>query len=59
MWGQSRRFIEAELREDIKNLTQYYREKHYPDVSISYTLDKNEQRRSLSVLVKNFRRSAI
>ncbi len=52
MWGQSRRFIETELREDIKNLTRYYREKHYPDVSISYTLDKDEQSKSVSVLVK-------
>jgi outer membrane protein insertion porin family len=51
MFGQARRFIESEVREDVKNLIEYYRQHDYADVKISYTLEKDAQAKSVVVII--------
>ncbi len=45
------RFIEKNLREDVKNLTEYYREKGYPDAVIDSKIEKDPETKGVSVAV--------
>ena len=45
------RFIEKDLKEDIKNLTQYYRKKGYADCEIDFRIEKDTEARSISVFL--------
>jgi outer membrane protein insertion porin family len=49
--GGPGRFIEKNLKEDIKNLTEYYRSKRYPDISITYEVKKDPEAKTASLLV--------
>lgn len=49
--GGPGRFIEKNLKEDIKNLTEYYRTKGYPDVHAAYEVKKNPETKECSVFV--------
>jgi outer membrane protein insertion porin family len=39
--GSAGRFIEKNLKEDIRRLTAHYRKKHYPDVAIDFKIEKD------------------
>ncbi len=41
--GSAGRFIESDLKQDIKNLVQLYRDKGYFDVKISHTVSKDPE----------------
>ncbi len=49
--GSSRRFIEEDLKKDIRNLTEYYWKKKYPDVRIDFKIEKDSQAKSVSVFI--------
>lgn len=49
--GSSGRFIEGDLKKDIKNLTGFYREKGYADSLIDLRVEKNAGTKSVSVFV--------
>ncbi len=51
MVGQARRFIESEVKQDVKDLTEYYRQNDYADVRISYTLEKDAESKKISVII--------
>ncbi len=47
--GGAGRFAEENLKKDIKNLTEYYRKKGYPDVAIDLKIEKNSEKKTASV----------
>jgi len=49
--GSARRFIEEDLKKDIKHLTEYYWKKKYPDVHIHFKTEKDSQAKSVTVLL--------
>ncbi|MDM8524612.1 outer membrane protein assembly factor BamA [Desulfococcaceae bacterium HSG8] len=49
--GGPGRFVEKSLREDVKNLTEYYRKKGYPDVKIDSEAEKDSETKAVSVLI--------
>lgn len=49
--GSPGRFIEENLKNDIKNLTQYYRRKKYPDALIDFKTEQNVEGQGVSVFV--------
>jgi outer membrane protein insertion porin family len=49
--GSSRRFIEEHLKKYIRNLTEYYWKKKYPDVHIDFKIEKDSQAKSISVFI--------
>jgi len=51
MFGQSRRFIESEVKQDIKDLLEYYRAHDYADAKVSYTLEKDAESKKISVII--------
>jgi len=50
--GGAGRLIEKNLRQDIKNLTEYYRKKGYPDVRIDFETENDPATNKTAVLVK-------
>ncbi|RLC11336.1 MAG: hypothetical protein DRI57_19090, partial [Deltaproteobacteria bacterium] len=49
--GGPGRFVEENLRKDIKNLTEFYRGKKYADVAVDFTLEKDPDAREASISV--------
>ncbi|MCP4110238.1 MAG: outer membrane protein assembly factor BamA [Desulfobacteraceae bacterium] len=49
--GGAGRFVEENLKNDVKNLTEYYRKKGYPDVEIDLKIEKNTEKKTASVIV--------
>jgi len=45
------RFIEKDLKEDIKNLTRYYRKKGYADCQIDFRIEKDTKAMGISVFL--------
>lgn len=48
--GGKGRFIEKKLKEDVENLTGFYRKKGYAQVRIDYALEKNPETKGVSVV---------
>ncbi len=46
------RFVAKNLKEDIKNLTEYYRKQGYPDAVIDSQVEKNTEAGNVSVLIR-------
>ena len=49
--GSAGRFIEKNLKEDIKRLTEHYRKKHYPDAAIDFKIEKDAGTHCVCVFV--------
>ncbi len=49
--GSRGRFIESDLKKDIEKLVKYYRSKHYPEVEISYELERDMENLDAAVHV--------
>jgi len=49
--GSSGRFVEKNLKSDIKKLIQYYRKKRHPDCVIDYRIEKDSEKNKVSVFV--------
>ena len=52
--GSAGRFIEKNLKEDIKRLTEHYRKKHYPDAAIDFKIEKDAGTHCVCVFVTIF-----
>ena len=49
--GSSRRFIEEDFKKDIRNLTEYYWKKKYPDAEINFKIERDLLAKSVSVFI--------
>lgn len=49
--GGPGRFVEENLKKDIKNLTEFYRGKKYADAEVDFTLNKNPEAREVVISV--------
>ena len=49
--GSAGRFMEKNLKEDMKRITEYYREKHYADAAIDLEVQKDAERHCVCVSV--------
>jgi outer membrane protein insertion porin family len=49
--GNRGRFVENTLIDDINRLIEFYRKKHFPDVKITYDIDKDFENQTAAVLV--------
>lgn len=47
LFGSATRFVERKLNEDVKNLVRFYREKGFADVTVSGSIQKSEQSKTV------------
>ncbi len=50
--GRAGRFIEADLKNDVKFLTGFYRKKGFAQCRVSYTMERHPAREDVSVVIK-------
>lgn len=49
--GDAGRFVEKELEKDIKNLTEFYRYKQYPEVRIDHRVEKDPETHDVDIFI--------
>ena len=49
--GSAGRFMEKNLKEDMKRITAYYWKKHYPDAAVNFEIEKDDETRCVFVTV--------
>lgn len=48
-WGEATRFIEKDLKKDLKRLTAFYRRKGFAEVKISHEIIKDDARKTATI----------
>lgn len=51
-WGMSDRFVEKDLREDLRSLDQYYRKKKYAEADVHWKVHKDKNEASVVVEIE-------
>ncbi len=49
-FGSAARFIEKDLKDDVKNLVRFYRQNGFPDVQVTEKIQKNESKKTLDIV---------